>query len=78
MMDNPIVVDHFPEGGRIELIIFRHGITFLDGTKNKTLFHDDFVNGVSTVSFLIPNGLPGGFCHSIRIFDRNGRQIAYH
>ena len=76
IMDNPIVVAHFPEGGRIELIIFRHGITFLDGTKKKTLFHDDFVNGVSTVSFLIPYGLPGGFCHSIRIFDRNGRQIA--
>ena len=75
-MDNPIVVSHFPEGGRIELIIFRAGVTFLDGTKKKTLFHDDFVNGVNTVSFLIPNGLRGGFCHRIRVFDRNGRLIA--
>ncbi len=76
VMDNPIVVDHFPEGGRIEMIIFRHGVTFLDGTQKKTLFHDDFVNGVNTVSFLIPNGMRGGFCHRIRIFDRNGRLIA--
>lgn len=76
VMNNPIVVAHFPEGGRIELIIFRHGITFLDGTQKKTLFHDDFVNGVNTVSFLIPKGLRGGFCHNIRIFDRNGRLIA--
>ena len=76
VMDNPIVVDDFPEGGRIEMIIFRHGVTFLDGTQKKTLFHDDFVNGVNTVSFLIPNGMRGGFCHRIRIFDRNGRLIA--
>lgn len=76
MMDNPIVVDHFPKGGWVELSIFRHGITFMDGTKKKTLFHDDFVNGVNTVSFLIPYGLRGGFCHQIRIFDRNGRLIA--
>jgi hypothetical protein len=76
VMENPIVVDDFPEGGRIEMIIFRHGVTFLDGTQKKTLFHDDFVNGVNTVSFLIPNGMRGGFCHRIRIFDRNGRLIA--
>jgi hypothetical protein len=76
VMDNPIVVSHFPEGGRIELNIFRAGVTFLDGTKKKKLDHDDFVNGVNTVSFLIPNGMRGGFCHRIRVFDRNGRLIA--
>jgi hypothetical protein len=76
VMDNPIVVSHFPEGGRIELNIFRAGVTFLDGTKNKTLRSEDFVNGINTVSFLIPNGMRGGFCHRLRVFDRNGRLIA--
>jgi hypothetical protein len=76
VMESPIVVTHFPEGGRIELSIFRSGVTFLGGNKKKNLFHDDFVNGVNTVSFLIPNGMRGGFCHRIRIFDRNGRLIA--
>jgi hypothetical protein len=76
VMDNPIVVSHFPEGGRIELNIFRAGVTFLDGTKLKNLRFEDFVNGVATVSFLIPKGMRGGFCHRLRVFDRNGRLIA--
>ncbi len=71
----PMVVLDLPAGGKVEVTIFRSGVTFLDGTKKKTFRASDFTNGLTTLEFLFPVGMSGGFCHYIDIYDQNGLLI---
>ena len=74
-MTAPIVVDGLPPGGTVVVRIFRSGVTFLDGTKTQTLTAEDFDYGVAFLQFLFPQGLQGGYCHHLDIYDRNGAFI---
>ena len=75
VISTPIVLTEMPPGGRVDITIFRAGVSFLDGTKKRTLRQEDFVNGIHTLEFLFPQGMAGGYCHRIRIYDRLGRFI---
>ena len=68
----PIVVTDLPPGATVVVRIYRAGVTFLDGTKTRTLHSGDFVNGTTNLQFLFPIGLSGGYCHHLDIYDRNG------
>ncbi len=68
----PFVALHMPEGARIELGLFRAGMMFSDGSIEKNLFAEDFVDGVTYVDFLFPERLTGGYCHHLSVFDGQG------
>ena len=72
LVTTPMVVLDLPVGGKVEVTIFRSGVTFPDGTKKKTLYASDFANGLAFLEFLFPVGMEGGFCHYIDIYDGNG------
>ena len=74
-VSTPIVLDGLPEGGRVEVTIYRAGVSFLDGSTTLTLTQSDFVNGIYNLEFLFPLGFEGGYCHSLRIYDANNRLI---
>ena len=76
VVTTPLVATNLPPGGKVVVNIFRAGVTFLDGSKNLTLRSEDFVNGVFHLNFLFPMGMKGGYCHHLKIYDRNGKQIA--
>jgi len=71
----PIVATGLEPGATVVVRIFRAGVTFLDGTKTKTLSSADFTNGVAVLEFLFPQGLEGGYCHHLDIYDRNGAYL---
>lgn len=75
LVTTPVVATGLPEGGSLRVVIFRSGVTFRDGTTALTLTAEDFVNGVYNLEFLFPQGLNGGYCHYIRVFDRNGQLV---
>lgn len=74
-LTTPVVATDLPPGGKIVVRIFRAGVIFPDGTKTKTLFASDFINGVVHLDFLFPIGMGGGYCHHLDIYDRNGAFI---
>lgn len=75
LVTTPIVVLDLPPGGRIEITIFRAGVTFLDGTMTQTLYACDFTNGLAHLKFLYPQGMAGGYCHYIDIYGANGQYL---
>lgn len=72
IVNTPMVVLDLPPGGEVVVTIYRSGVTFLDGTKQKTYTEADFTNGIVNLQFLMPKDLQGGYCHSVDIFDGNG------
>jgi len=75
VVKSTMVVLGLPEGGSVKITIFRNGVTFLDGTKIKTFDASYFDNGILHLEFLFPIGMSGGYCHSIDIYDAQGRKI---
>lgn len=75
LVSTPMVVLDLPPGGKVEITIFRAGVTFPDGTKKKTLYASDFNNGLANIQFLFPQGMNGGYCHYIDIYDQNGAYL---
>lgn len=75
LVTTPMVVLDLPPGGKVVITIFRSGVTFLDGTKKKTLYASDFTNGMTLLQFLFPQGMSGGYCHYIDIYGANGEYL---
>ena len=75
VVSTPMVVLDLPEGGTVVVTVYRAGVTFLDGTKQRTFTSSDFVNGIVTLQFLMPAGQLGGYCHNVDIYDANGAFI---
>ena len=71
----PIVVTDLPPGGTVKITIFRAGVMFLDGATVKFLSVDDFTNGIAYLEFLFPQGMAGGYCHYIDVYDAAGHLI---
>jgi len=76
MVITTITASDIPEGGYVEVNIFRAGVTFLDGTTKLRLSAEDFKNGSYDLQFLFNKNLTGGFCHYISIYDRNGKRLS--
>ncbi len=72
VVNSPLTVLNLPPGATIEVSIFRAGMMFLDGTTLKTVTFGDLQNGSIMLSFLYPMGKAGGYCHRVKVFDRNG------
>lgn len=72
IVNTPLTILNLPTGGRVELSIFRAGVLFLDGTTFRRIDPQDVVNGSVPLSFLFPLGMPGGYCHYVSVYDRNG------
>lgn len=71
----PMVVTDLPPGGTVKITIFRSGIMFLDGSTVKTLTVDDMDNGIFYLEFLYPEGMDGGYCHYIDVYDANNNLL---
>lgn len=68
----PLTVTNLPEGGRVDVNIFRAGVMFRDGTMQKSIRPADLTNDWVKLEFLSPIGVSGGYCHSLDVYDRNG------
>lgn len=68
----PYVGLHMPEGSYVRIGLFRAGMMFPDGSNEKILKPEDFVDGVAFVDFLMPREMQGGFCHHISIYSPDG------
>jgi len=72
ILHSPLTVLNLPPGARIEVNIFRAGVMFPNGTTVRNIRQADLTNGSVNLQFLYPLGMPGGYCHTLRVFDRNG------
>lgn len=72
MYTSPLTVLNLPTGGKVEVSIYRAGVMFTDGSTLKTIYPAGLTNGSVNLEFLFPLGMPGGYCHSVLVYDRNG------
>jgi hypothetical protein len=72
LYNSPLTVTNLPVGARIDVNIFRAGVMFTDGTIDKTITSADLHNGFFNLEFLFPIGMEGGYCHTIKVYDRVG------
>ena len=72
ILNAPLTVLNLPEGARIDVSIFRSGVMFTNGSTLKTIYPSDLSNGWVNLEFLYPLGMPGGYCHNLLVYDRNG------
>jgi hypothetical protein len=78
ILRSPIVVSDLPPGGRVVVTIFRAGVSFMDGTTVKTLVASDLEEGVAYLDFRYPQGMSGGYCHYIDVYDGQNRYLGRH
>jgi PA14 domain/Bacterial TSP3 repeat len=71
----PLTVVSLPSGARIDVTIFRSGVMFANGSTLRSIYPADLHNGWINLEFLFPIGQPGGYCHSLQVYDRNGAYI---
>lgn len=72
LLQTPLTVLNLPPGGRIEVSIYRAGVMFPNGTTLMNVYPADLINGSLSLEFLFPLGMPGGYCHTVKVYDRNG------
>jgi hypothetical protein len=70
--NSPLTVLNLPAGGRIDVSIYRAGVMFPDGSTLRSIYPADLTNGWVNLEFLYPLGQPGGYCHKLLVYDRNG------
>jgi hypothetical protein len=71
-----VVVDNLPPGGYVKLTIFVSGVTFTDGTLNKTLYASSFdSNGLAYVYFNYPANQSTSVCHRLYVYDAQNNLI---
>jgi hypothetical protein len=70
--NSPLTVLNLPVGGRIDVSIYRAGVMFPDGSTLRSIYPADLTNGWVNLEFLYPLGQPGGYCHKLLVYDRNG------
>ncbi len=75
IFNSPLTILNLPDGGRIDVSIFRAGVMFPNGSTLKSIFPADLINGSVNLEFLFPIGLSGGYCHNLRVYDRNGHYL---
>ncbi len=75
VLSTPLVVTNIPDGGYVDIVIFRAGVTFLDGTTSKTFTAEQFATGLIMLEFLFPEGMEGGYCHHVDVYGVNGEYI---
>ncbi|MEM1085137.1 MAG: PA14 domain-containing protein [Verrucomicrobiota bacterium] len=76
LVRSPLLVTYLPEDASIRVVIFAGGVTFTDGTTEKTLTVDDLDEfGFTTQEFLIPAERLGAPCHYVEILDKDGVRI---
>jgi len=68
----PLAITNLPTGARVDVSIFRAGVMFLNGSTLMSVYPTDLTNGWINLQFLFPIGMPGGYCHTVLIYDRNG------
>ncbi len=71
----PLTVTHLPEGGRVDVNIFRAGVMFPDGSMQKSIHPADLTNDWVNLQFLFPIGASGGYCHSLDVYGRSGEYL---
>jgi PA14 domain/F5/8 type C domain/Bacterial TSP3 repeat len=73
---SPLLVTHLPPGATITVYIFAGGVTFMDGTTEKTFTAEDLdENGIISLEMLMPRERLGAPCHNIFIHDANSVRI---
>jgi hypothetical protein len=72
LISTPLTVLNLPTGARVDVSIYRAGVMFTNGTILKSIYPADLTNGSVILEFLYPLGQPGGYCHSLLVYDRNG------
>jgi hypothetical protein len=75
LLNSPLTVANLPSGGRIEIEITRGGTMFQNGSGLKVIYPSEVVNGWVNVQFYSLLTQAGGYCHTLRVYDRNGSQL---
>ena len=75
LYSTPLTVTNLPEGGRVDISIFRAGVMFPNGSTVRSVYPKDLTNGSVVLQFLYPLGMPGAFCHHLLIYDRVGKYL---
>ena len=69
----PLVVLNLPPGTTVEIAIYRAGVMFPDGTRERILTGNDFDEaGFTVLEFLFPDNFAGGYCHYVTVKDAQG------
>jgi hypothetical protein len=72
LLQTPLTVLNLPPGGRLDVNIYRAGVMFPNGSTMMSVYPADLINGSVSLEFLFPLGMPGGYCHTVKVYDRNG------
>lgn len=72
LLQTPLTVLNLPPGARLEVSIYRAGVMFPNGTTLMNIYPADLANGSLSLEFLFPLGMSGGYCHTVKVYDRNG------
>lgn len=72
LVQAPLTVLNLPPGARVDVSIYRAGVMFPNGTTLKSIYPANLTNGSVILQFFYPLGQPGGYCHSLLVYDRNG------
>lgn len=75
-VSTPVVFTNLPPGGSIVVSLFRSGVMFPDGSTTKTFTEADLFNKILNLKFLFPEGMSGGYCHYVSIYDAKGQLIS--
>ena len=74
-----VVLSNLPADITVKLEIFVAGVTFDDGTLDRTLTSSDFDEfGIARVQFIKPASVDTSVCHRLYIYDGKGELIASH
>jgi hypothetical protein len=71
----PLTVTNLPQGGRVDVSILRAGVMFPNGSTLRSVFPGDLVNDTVRLGFLYPVGMPGGYCHHLLVYGRQGEHL---
>ncbi|MEM1085121.1 MAG: LamG-like jellyroll fold domain-containing protein [Verrucomicrobiota bacterium] len=72
----PLSVLHLPEDVTVNISIYRAGVMFMDGTRERVLRASEFnAEGLVFLDFLFPQNLDGGYCHYVDVVDSDGTVI---
>ncbi len=72
---SPLTVLNLPQGASVEVSINRAGVMFPNGSTLRKIYPADLSTGSVNMEFLFPIGLPGGYCHSVNVYDRKGSYL---
>jgi PA14 domain/Bacterial TSP3 repeat len=75
LLNSPLTVSNLPPGGRIEIEVATGPTILPNNTTLQVIYPNEIVNGWFNLQFYLLLTHSGGYCHTIRVYDRGGNQL---